>query len=715
MLQLEIFISGAAVIFALSIFFINITRKNTNLLHKLFALVALFSAALFSLLLLQLLNFTTIPLTIIGRVYIGIIILLGQMFFHSSQLYPDARIKSRVTQVILAAIPGLGVVAATVGTNLVISEVTFQEHLTYGQGKFYLVYVALFTAYLFGGLIITIVKLQKLQESVFRQEIIYFVAGTSLFLFAILLLSFYIPYFTGFYQLQNITVAISGILILLSVNYSILYLKVLDFKMFYIKLLSWIVFFALLFTPVMFMLKYNTLVIMSRQIPDIGIAFLIFLYLVMFYNFVKPRMESVFRSEYRDLAGNFTDFFQSISEQAGSDSDVSFWDNLHTRSISGFYDKFSIESASFYLFSPKRDTFVYNYSFGTDSVPATIESNDTLITCLNLYPNVIDKATLYSDKIFHKHIDSIINFFDENNIEIAMPFLNQEKQVIGILLLGNFPNKKYSKTFLSTLELYRVRFQHLLSNQIRLEEVKATQVVEHDKIVVKSIKNKVIPKKLKQIEGIRISSFYINNSTHGGDYFDSSQLSKDKLCLFISDSSYSGVESAILSLQLYAIIQSLTQSFDTPNYILNTMNWVLATSNYSTKHAPALCIIYSTSREITYSNAAYNPLLLFTPDNHKFETFESREIPIGVDRNHSYENKTIKLLPGNIGVIYSDGFISAINKEGESYSIDKLKEIIMENKFKTPAVLTRKIYNDFNSFIKEKKQINDISLIIFKV
>jgi sigma-B regulation protein RsbU (phosphoserine phosphatase) len=219
---------------------------------------------------------------------------------------------------------------------------------------------------------------------------------------------------------------------------------------------------------------------------------------------------------------------------------------------------------------------------------------------------------------------------------------------------------------------------------------------------------------MSQLNGFRISSFNINNSPYGGDYFDSVKTSESAVVLFMSDSSYSGIDSAIISLELYAVLHTPAKVLNSPDKILSTMNWVISTSRFTKKYASAYCVILSSSGELTYASASFNAMVIFNPRSDAFTACDTVGVPVGVDRTSKYELKSVRLVPGSTGIIYSDGLVSSINPNGEPYSFDRVKELLRDGKNKSPADLTRDIFNDLNGFTQSKKQINDVSVIIFK-
>jgi sigma-B regulation protein RsbU (phosphoserine phosphatase) len=145
------------------------------------------------------------------------------------------------------------------------------------------------------------------------------------------------------------------------------------------------------------------------------------------------------------------------------------------------------------------------------------------------------------------------------------------------------------------------------------------------------------------------------------------------------------------------------------------MNWVIASSRFSDHYTPAFYAIYSSAaRALAYSNAAMRPLIFFDAARESFTDLDTRGIPVGIDKNFTYETRTIPVTPGSIGILHSDGLESALNTSGAAYSTGRIKDIIRLNRGDTPAVLVRKIYDDFRNFTKGSILGSDVSLIVFR-
>jgi sigma-B regulation protein RsbU (phosphoserine phosphatase) len=438
--------------------------------------------------------------------------------------------------------------------------------------------------------------------------------------------------------------------------------------------------------------------------------------MVLFYRFCKPFIEDILRREYIILDKNFADFFLSISQLTVADKHGPLWNEFYDKSIDEFRNRFKISGAYLFLSNQNDGKFRFVHGVGPEIDKTPIENNSIIVKNLNINTRVLDRFIIYADPDYKADKSELIQFYNKYNIEVAIPFYHKVSGMIGFLILGYLPDRRqYSKTFISTLEIYRIQFQRLLENGLLLEELRLNQVVEHDKMVVGGIKKKILPRELNSIEGIKISSFYMNNSSYGGDYFDSIKIGPDKIAIIISDSAYYGVESAIISLELFSAFHSRPRKVETPEKILSVLNWVLTTSRLTKKYAPTFLMTYSSNGEISYSNAGFNPLIIFDPSGNEFHSYTTKGIPIGVDKDFKYESHATKVAQGSIGILYSNGFLSSINPRGESYSIEKVKNIIIKNKNENAAIITRRIYQDLSDFIKDKKQTNDSSLIIFKI
>ncbi len=729
MLYLEIFLLIVGITICFYIVFINIYKRFRFNLNKLLALIAFISIVQFSIILIQRLNIDIefLPFIIRFRIFVGLILYFSQLMFHLIHIYPDKKVIPILWFFLLTGTPGLIFSIVTAATDLVIKDIKITRFYEIEFGDYFWVYVILFVYYQLAIGYVLLQKFRQAETSALIQDLIHFLTGFifgSIFLFVF---SYFLPVMIGFYDLFYLGMILSGILILLILNYGTYDFTNLDFKKFYFDLFSWVIIFLILFLPVFFVLNYMEHLKINDELSIASVSVLLLFYLMISINYFRLKASAIFLLNYNKLIRNFKSLF-TFTEKISASEDLSlFWDSLFRNGFDILKGRYSIDNANLFIYNKKEKNYIFLYGFGGNVSSEVLRHDNPLISCFKHHPTVIEKSMLFSNMVFQDYKKEAVEFFNKYDIELGLPFINYEKEIFAFILLGGLPSfdtdyitglpKKriYTRTFIAAFEYYRLQFQRQLLHGMILEEIKDTQISEHDRIVVNTIKKRIIPKKIEPINGMRISCFNMNNSMMGGDYFDSIKFNNDTTCIFMSDLSYNGVNSALLGLELFSVFHTQVKYMNSSDAVMNIMNWIVSTARFAGTTANAYTLFYSSTGQISYCNGAYNPLLVYVPQEDRFVSLETGNVPIGADKEYIYQSETARLKPGSIGLLHSNGLQGALNSSGENYAMQRVEEIIRENRDETPSVIVRKVYVDLESHIKDLKQNNDISVIIFKV
>ncbi len=699
-------------------FLFNVIKRFDSSINRLLSLTSFISLLLFSSLGFQLVFYRSPHLALSARIYLASLFFISQMIFHFAQMYPRFERQVPGWIVMLSAIPGIAVTVITAGTDLILKQARFDGRILHELGEYSYLYFIFFGIYLSGIIITFLYKYRYIENESFKNQLLLLYSGVIAGALIIVLYTFVLPFKYNMHTFKHVSLIFSSMMIGSIINYALSDVRILDFKQFYQKNLYWITVFVLLSAPSYLILKKSLEIsVRGYYVPPVGIAIFLFVYLFLFYRFVRPVLERFFRRGYIEFERNVTDFYQELTSLGNVSDQAHFWEFFFDRTITTLEKRFMISRAAFYLYNAKEKAYEYSFGFGEKIEVRRIEEADPMVKCLIEYKKLIEISLFITDTNLQQYRRLLYKVFRNNDIRVMIPYFNNEKQLVAILALGALKDRKpYSVDLLYVLDVYRIQMEQILSNAIMIEDVMATQVVEHDKLVVEGIKKKIIPKELKNIPGIRLSSFYISNSLHGGNYFESFAMPGSRLGLFIADISDAGVESALILLELYTVLHNQPEKQEGPEKMLNIMNWVLSTSRFSTKYAQAYYAVYSASTgELFYSNAAFNAAVLYNSESDAFIELDTKGIPIGIDKNFAYEARSCDVKPGQIGFLYSDGLSSALNGNGESFPIGRVKDMIRLNHGDSPAVLSRKIYEDFKAFVGDEKLISDVSLVIFKI
>jgi serine phosphatase RsbU (regulator of sigma subunit) len=691
---------------------VNLFRIFRSPENKLFFCYNILFAANNLLLLYLIIYNKTANLADFSKYSFSLIISAQLIYFYLILIYPSWDKKLPALLYFLFPVPGIASIVLTVFTDMIVTGAIFDGRLISQYGEYLFIFHCVFGLYFFSIIIIAAVKSKRMKNPSFKRQIspLIFTVCAGMIIF----ISFYII-LPAYYNSNNYSITglfIYSVSAAYIMNYAISGALYIDFKKLLLKSFFSIVIFILLFAAVYI---FFTEMIPSSIMRDTytfisGSIAAVFLCLILFsiIRFLTGKLSS--RKD-KSISDAFKKVYGIIAEFTGMRKQKIDWDSLYSRCIDEVCELLYIEKAVLFQLNKESSVFEPVHSYNENTGVGNLAAENEIVAVLNEYKRIIDKSLLYTDKDFRSYI-KFLEFFISMKYNAALPvFAN--KKLSGILLLGSTEQKWNYYDFITSLEEYRIKLSVLLENLFFSEEIRRAQSLKRDRLVVKNIKKHIIPGRLKRIEGMRISSLYMNNSDFGGDYFNSVNINSEKLGILLSNASDTGIESALLLLQINSIFLSQADMHMSPESLLDVLNQVLCTSQFTGKYASSFYMIYNNaSREIAFANAAFNPLVIFDPGKDAFVDFDAEGVPLGIDIVFHYRHRVLTVPHNGIGVCFSPGISAVLDSSGNNYSIDKIKEIIRINKSDSPAALVKKIYNDLKNF-SAAGLLNDITVIVF--
>ncbi len=95
-------------------------------------------------------------------------------------------------------------------------------------------------------------------------------------------------------------------------------------------------------------------------------------------------------------------------------------------------------------------------------------------------------------------------------------------------------------------------------------------------------------------------------------------------------------------------------------------------------------------------------------------TRDSRSPALGILKSADFKVDTFQLKPGDYFIIFSDGITEAMNNNDDLYGILRLNNIVKLAAKDNIEKLAKAIIDDVMLFLGDKKQNDDLSLVIVK-
>ena len=302
----------------------------------------------------------------------------------------------------------------------------------------------------------------------------------------------------------------------------------------------------------------------------------------------------------------------------------------------------------------------------------------------------------------------------DNEIIVISPLVVKEKQ-LGVIYVVEDKNKLIDLDE-ETISALVIQVSIAINNAKIYSELLIKERMSNELDVASRIQKKILPADMDEIFGLEIAQYFEPAKEIGGDYYDYTILDDNVFSITIADVSGKGVPAAFLMALGRSVLKTLTLTGDfAPNENLNELNKIIYSDITEDMFITMIHSKYNReNKTLYYSNAGHNPLVVYRAKEDTVELHTVKGVAIGFLDEYRYKQGEIQLDKGDIVIFYTDGITEAENKDKEMFGTDRLKEVIYQNKDKSPKELREEILEAINRFRKDYEQTDDLTFVILK-
>ena len=198
----------------------------------------------------------------------------------------------------------------------------------------------------------------------------------------------------------------------------------------------------------------------------------------------------------------------------------------------------------------------------------------------------------------------------------------------------------------------------------------------------------------------------------GGDFYDFFLVDSDHLALVIADVSGKGVPAALFMVIAKTLIKNEALTGKQPQEVLAAVNNQLCENNDAEMFVTAWLGIYeiSTGRMVC-SNAGHEFPAIKRADG-SFELYKDRHgfVLAGMEGSR-YRPYELKLAPGDVLFVYTDGVAEATDSQNQLYGTDRMLAALNRQKGAGCEALLRGLRTDIDAFVGDAPQFDDITML----
>ena len=205
------------------------------------------------------------------------------------------------------------------------------------------------------------------------------------------------------------------------------------------------------------------------------------------------------------------------------------------------------------------------------------------------------------------------------------------------------------------------------------------------------------------IAGINIPAKIVS-----GDFYNFSEINKNRYGFGVADVSGKGIKSSLLMSKASSLYRCLSKTIFSPAELLNILNNEICETTSRGMFVTMLIGIYDKDKkELILSNAGHEPPLIYSKEE-KFLNFEEAGPPLGIAPNFKFSEKKISFEKSSM-YIFTDGITEIRNQKGEMLGADGFQNYIKKHQKISNGERLKKIIEDLISSGRIQK--DDLTIV----
>lgn len=233
--------------------------------------------------------------------------------------------------------------------------------------------------------------------------------------------------------------------------------------------------------------------------------------------------------------------------------------------------------------------------------------------------------------------------------------------------------------------------------------------------VAGTIQNQLLPDSAYPAKNFSVYGKSISKSQLGGDYFDYLTLDDEKFGILLGDVAGHGVGAALIMAMAKAGIIQSENCREKPQELVSRLHQLILESKTKKQRKimtfQYLCLNSADGTGI-YSNAGACSPIIVRKNENKTEELTLAGAALGAFKKAVYEEKEIKLNPGDAIVFYTDGLVESRNEADAELGYEGMKKILLDSWDNSAEIYYNNIYKAYLDYIGSVAAGDDLTIIV---
>jgi DNA-binding NarL/FixJ family response regulator len=253
--------------------------------------------------------------------------------------------------------------------------------------------------------------------------------------------------------------------------------------------------------------------------------------------------------------------------------------------------------------------------------------------------------------------------------------------------------------------------------QVQYEE-KRGETRDRELRMAGRIQADILPEKAPKIPGWEISAVLKSARETSGDFYDFIQFDRDRWGIVVADVTDKGIGAALFMALSSTLIRSYAGRYPTlPALTMNIVNDRILSDTRGSMFVSAFYgVLEPNLGRLRYANAGHPPAMLTGLQKGKkwVDRLPPTGMALGMIENAYWRQKVVKISPGDVLLLYTDGVTETQNSKGEFFGEQRLLELLRSKGGCSAVEISKAVFSAVEHFVGDASRQDDIALVIFK-
>jgi sigma-B regulation protein RsbU (phosphoserine phosphatase) len=302
----------------------------------------------------------------------------------------------------------------------------------------------------------------------------------------------------------------------------------------------------------------------------------------------------------------------------------------------------------------------------------------------------------------------------ETRSELCVPLIYKD-EVIGVLDLEHTRRGYFNDEHVRTMSTLAAQIAIAIENARLYERLaKEEQRMERDLSMAREVQHHLLPPSCPILPGAELAARFNPAHAIGGDMYDFLDYKSPRIFITVGDVSGKGAPAALYAALVSGILRSMAPGEPTPAQMLNSVNHALNQRRLDAQFVVLTCALWDDEKRIMRVSNSGLPRPIYCHNGHA-HMIEAAGLPLGMFEDVTYDEVTIKAVPGDVFVFFSDGIVDASNPADEQFGRVRIEKVIAKNCTKNSQEIVDALLDATDKFSAGAPVFDDQTVVVLKV